>query len=135
MANQIKYNTLNRNYFLQTAQSFHKPFTAKEIADRLKENENPMGTSTIYRLLDEFTSDGVFHKTLGPDNTAKYFCPKQCSNENHLYLECEQCHRMFHIDCRHLHSFAKHIAKKHFFSITNSNLIIPGICSDCQEKQ
>ena len=135
MANQIKYNTLNRNYFLQTAQSFHKPFTAKEIADCLKENENPMGTSTIYRLLDEFTSDGVLHKTLGPDNTAKFFCPKQCSNENHLYLECEQCHCMFHIDCRHLHSFAKHIAKKHFFSITNSNLIIPGICSDCQEKQ
>ena len=134
MANQIKYHTLNRDYFLQTAQSFRKPFTAKEIADRLKDNENPMGTSTIYRLLDEFSSDGTLHKTLGPDNTAKFFYLKQCENENHLYLECEKCHHMFHIDCRHLRGLAKHVAKKHYFDITSSNLIIPGICGNCQEK-
>lgn len=134
MNTQTKYHTLNRGYFIQTVQSFRKPFTAKEIADKLKENENPMGTSTIYRLLDEFSADGTLHKTLGPDNTAKYFYMKPCESENHLYLECEHCHRMFHIDCRHLRGFSKHLAKKHSFEVSNARLIVTGTCSACQGK-
>lgn len=130
-----RYHSLNRDYFIQTAQSFREPFTAKEIFNRLRENENPMGTSTIYRLLDEFSSDGTLRKTLGPDNTAKYFYIKPCQNENHFYLECEKCHHMYHIDCHHLRNFAKHLAKKHLFTVTNANLTITGICEQCQEVQ
>ena len=134
MSTKTKYNTINRNYFLQTAQSFRKPFTAKDIADRLRENENPMGTSSIYRFLEEFSSDGTLHKTLGEDNTATYFYFKPCTDENHLYLECEKCHHMHHIDCRHLRGFSKHLAKKHSFAISNANLIIRGTCENCAKE-
>ena len=134
MSSRTKYHTINRDYFLQTAQSFHKPFTAKEIAARLVENENPMGISTIYRLLDDFSAKGVLHKSLASDNTACYFYMKPCKNENHFYLECSKCHYMYHLDCRHLRGFSKHIAKKHLFKITNYNLIINGICEKCQEE-
>lgn len=131
MSGKTKYNTLNRNYFLQIVQTFHQPFTAKDVAQKLQYNENPMGTSTIYRFLDEFTSDGTLRKTLGNDNMAHYFYFKQCDNENHFYLECEKCHTLFHLDCKHLRSFSKHLAKKHSFQISNYSLIITGICDNC----
>ena len=131
----MKYNTINRNYFLQTIQSFHKPFTAKEIMDRLKENENPMGSSTVYRFLDEFSSDGTIRKIVGEDNTTKYFYFKPCTDENHFYLECEKCHRMTHIDCRHLKNFAKHLSKKHDFKVSNYSLVITGVCASCAEEK
>ena len=131
MAEKTKYNTLNRNYFLQTVQTFRQSFTAKDVADKLKDNENPMGTSTIYRFLDEFTSDGTLRKALGEDNTARYFYFKPCENENHFYLECEKCHSLIHLDCKHLRGFSKHLTKKHSFQISNCSLIIAGICADC----
>ena len=131
MAEKTKYNTLNRNYFLQTVQTFRQSFTAKDVADKLKDNENPMGTSTIYRFLDEFTSDGTLRKALGEDNTARYFYFKPCENENHFYLECEKCHSLIHLDCKHLRGFSKHLAKKHSFQISNCSLIIAGIRADC----
>ncbi len=133
MAKKAKYNTLNRNHFLQTVQSFHRPFSAKDIADKLQSSENPMGTSTIYRFLDEFTSDGILRKTLGEDNTARFFYFKPCNNENHFYLECERCHSFFHLDCKHLHSFSKHLAKKHSFQVSSYNLIITGTCANCSK--
>ena len=130
----MKYNTINRNYFLQTIQTFRKPFTAKEVLERLKENENPMGTSTVYRFLDEFSSDGTIRKILGENNTVKYFYFEPCTDENHLYLECEKCHHMTHVDCRHLKGFSKHLSKKHDFKISNYSLVLTGLCADCIEK-
>ena len=134
MAKQNKYHTINRDYFLQTAQSFRKPFTAKDIAAKLEDNENPMGTSTIYRFLEEFCADGTLRKTIGSDNTAEYFYLKPCDNDNHCYLECEKCHHIYHVDCKHLRGFSKHIAKKHFFELSSNNLTLTGICEHCRES-
>ena len=133
MPRHTKYHTINRSYFLQTAQSFRRPFTAKDIAEKLEKNENPLGTSTIYRLLDEFSSDGTLRKGLAADNSTSYFYMKPCKNENHFYLECNRCKRMFHVDCRHLRSFSKHIAKKHFFQVSGFELVINGVCANCQK--
>ena len=135
MEDASRNHNLNRDYFLQIAESLHRPFTAKEIAKIFVENENPMSASTIYRLLEEFSSSGILHKILGDNNTTRYIYLRPCSDENHLYLECERCHRIFHLDCTHLQRFKYHLAKKHSFIVLNHRLIIPGICAQCQEKE
>ena len=131
---QQKYHSANRDYLLKVIATYHKPFTAKEISDNLAEQKAPLSTSTIYRLLDEFVDDGILHKNLGDNNTAKYYYLAPCENENHFYLECTKCHQIFHLDCRHLRSFTKHISKKHGFQISNYQLIISGLCASCQEQ-
>ena len=134
MTRQTKYHSINRDYLMQIIQQQNKPFTAKELADVLADSDASLSLSTIYRLLDEFTDDGTLHKILGENNTAKYCYLAPCQNENHFYLECTHCHQIFHLDCKHLRSFNKHIAKKHHFQISNYRLIITGLCANCQEE-
>ena len=133
MSRQSKYHSTNRDYLLQIVQRRNKPFTAKEIANDISE-QSPLSTSTIYRLLDEFTDDGTLRKKLGENPTAKYYYLAPCENKNHFYLECTNCHQIFHLDCRHIRNFAKHISKKHGFLISNYQLIISGLCANCQDK-
>lgn len=134
MEKKTKYHSVNRDFLMQVIQRFKKPFTAKDIADALADNESALSVSTIYRLLDEFTENGALRKVLGDNNTAKYYYLAPCENENHFYLECSKCHTIYHLDCRHLRSFTKHISKKHHFDVSNYQLIISGLCVDCQEQ-
>lgn len=133
MEKKTKYHSINRDYLIQAVQQYKKPFTAKELSDSLHKANAPLSTSTIYRLLDEFVTDGALRKSYAEDNTAKYFYVEPCNDDNHFYLECSKCHRIYHLDCKHLHTFAKHISKKHNFEISNYNLTISGLCSDCKE--
>ena len=131
---QTKYNTQHRNHFLEAAQLFKEPFTAKDIEDSLRNSGNPMGLSTIYRLLNDYSTDGSLRKLVDKDGVVKYFYFKPCHHNDHFYLECEKCHQLTHVDCHHLRGFAKHLAKKHSFEISNYNLIVSGICTSCMEK-
>ena len=134
MEKKVKYHSVNRDYLIQVIQHFKKPFTAKEVCDAIAEDNNNLSVSTVYRLLDEYTTDGTLRKILGENNTAKYYYLAPCENENHFYLECTKCHNIYHLDCRHLRGFAKHVSKKHHFDISNYQLVISGLCANCQER-
>ncbi|MBR0134426.1 transcriptional repressor [Candidatus Saccharibacteria bacterium] len=125
MASNIKYHTNNRDKFDEIIKSFNRPFTAKDIPH--------LSTTTTYRLLDEYEKAGILKKVLGPDGSASYYYIEPCDDKNHLLLECTKCHTIYHIDCAHLHSFTKHISKKHGFEISNYQLVIQGVCEFCKE--
>ena len=99
MAN--KNRILNRSYVMQMAQSFDTPFTAKDIVEKIESDGNHLGVTTVYRVLNEFVNDGLLRKTLGDNGSATFIHLDNCTNENHVYLECLNCHRIFHVDCRH----------------------------------
>ena len=131
----MKYNTSNRSHFLETAQLFTEPFTAKDLYDLSRKNGNPISLSTIYRLLGEYSTKGSLCKIVDKGGTIKYFLFQSCNNDNHFYLKCEKCRRLTHIDCHHIHSFTKHLAKKHSFEVSNCNLVISGTCASCTRKK
>ncbi len=131
----MKYHTSNRSHFLKTAQLFNEPFTAKDLYDLSRKNGNQISLSTIYRLLDEYSTEDTLRKTVDKDGTVKYFFFKPCNSIDHFYLKCEKCRRLTHIDCHHLHGFARHLAKKHSFQVSNCNLVISGLCSSCAEDK
>ena len=118
----MKYNTSNRSHFLETAQLFTEPFTAKDLYDLSRKNGNPISLSTIYRLLGEYSAKGSLRKIVDKGGTIKYFLFQSCNNDDH-------------IDCHHIHSFTKHLAKKHSFEVSNCNLVISGTCASCTRKK
>ncbi len=124
-----KYHSTNRDNFEALIEGFNCPFTAKDISEADSTN---MSTTTIYRLLEEYENNGLLRKNLGEDGSAIYYYLKPCTDKNHFLLECEKCHKISHIDCTHLHHFAKHISKKHDFEISNYQLIIKGVCKQCK---
>jgi Fe2+ or Zn2+ uptake regulation protein len=133
MQEKTKYHSINRDLFESIIKSYPRPFTAKNIIDA-SYDESPLSTTTVYRLLDEYEKNGLLRKELGEDGSAIYYYLEPCPSQNHLLLECSVCHNIFHIDCNHLKTFAKHISKKHNFQISNYQLIIQGVCDDCKEE-
>ena len=97
-----------------------------QLISKSQENQKTHRNSLESTKISDFLNNLNFLKT-----SHIYFHIK---NENHFYLECSKCHYIYHLDCRHLRSFSKHIAKKHLFKITNYDLIINGICEKCQEE-
>jgi len=131
MANKNRIH--NRNYIMRIAQEFSTPFTAKDIANKIEQDGNHLGVTTIYRTLNEFVDSGLLRKSLGENNTATFIHLKECPNDDHVYLECLGCHKIFHIDCHHFSGLRRHISRQHHFDITNFQATIPGYCTECEK--
>ena len=106
-----KYKTNNKQSILNYIINYSGSFSAGDIYSLMKDNNENIGLTTIYRYLDD------------------------CDCENHFYLKCNSCGKVIHIDCSHINTFSKHIMKDHDFLIDKNNLFISGICNDCRNSE
>ena len=124
------YNTKQKQiilYFLESNK--HKCFEVKEIAKYLEENNNIVGTTTIYRYLEELINQNKVKKIKDNTISAKfgYF---DC-HEEHFHLKCESCGKIIHLDCETTKEMIKHIHLKHHFKINEESFLINGKCENC----
>ncbi|MFW6389802.1 MAG: Fur family transcriptional regulator, partial [Halanaerobiales bacterium] len=64
-----------------------KPLTASEIGKRLKEKNNTVRLSTIYRNLNKFKEAGILKKLNFADLEKKY----ELNMDHHQHLICIKC--------------------------------------------
>ena len=125
------YNTKQKDLILKIIKEKKTMFTVKDIYNELKEK---VGLTTIYRLIDKLVLEGIIIKNIGKDNVTYYQYLEHCEHENHFYLKCDKCGCMVHIDCDCINDLSSHILKKHNFKLSKKNIIINGICSNCETK-
>ena len=128
MKRSESYNTKQKEIILDVIKKKKKEFTVKEIYAEL---ENKIGLTTIYRLIDKLTEEGLLNKTIGKNNTTYYTYLEKCSKKNHFYLKCESCGNMMHVDCDCIVELSNHILKKHKFKTCDNHIIINGLCDHC----
>lgn len=124
------YNTKQKELILDIIKKQKKEFTVKDIYN---ETKNKTGLTTVYRLIDKLIEEGIIKKTIEKDNKTKYQYLEKCEEKNHFYLKCKKCKSMQHVDCDCINELSNHILKKHEFSADNENIIIGGICKNCQK--
>ena len=105
------------------------PVSANEIFIQLQKEKITLSSS--YRTLDKFCEHNIVNKTILPDGLHKYSIVS--SNHKH-YLECKKCHKSTSIDCPY-NSINETIKTTNDFVVDDHNLIIYGICKDCNKPQ
>lgn len=129
------YKTKAKEQLEQIISTIKGDFSIKDLSEMLEQSNIHIGTSTIYRIVDDFALSGIVKKIFDQSGTAKYQYIEQCHNANHFYLKCDNCGETTHVDCEELGNFTNHIATEHNFKINNTNLFIMGICKKCQGEQ
>ena len=112
-------------------------FTASQIADKMKQDGQGVGLSTIYRLLDQLVQSGqvrMYH--LSPTSPACYELAEGTRESEdchrHYHFKCKECGLLFHISCTKINQFTEHILSEHEFHIDYANTVFYGICKSCK---
>jgi len=89
---------------------------------------------TLYRILKTFEEKGIIHRILDKQGTANYaICSSSCTenhhHDEHVHFNCNNCLRVYCLDDVKIPSLK--IEKG--FKIEDINLIVSGICKDCNQ--
>lgn len=124
------YKTKQKNIILEIIKKEEKPFTIKEIYEKIK----GVGLTTVYRLVDKLVEEGIIDKYIGKEGKNYYQYLEKCEKSNHFYLKCEVCGSLTHVDCDCIEKLSLHITKNHKFKPSKNKIIIDGKCYKCKEK-
>lgn len=131
----MKYKTNNKQSILNYILNYTSSFSAQELYFLMKDNNENIGLTTIYRYLDELVTKNKLKKFYNEKNVAVYEYLNDCNCENHFYLKCSNCDKTIHVDCNHINIFSKHIMEEHNFLIDKNKLFIAGLCGDCRKSE
>jgi Fur family ferric uptake transcriptional regulator len=125
------YNTKGKEAINSAIKAFSNGFTIKELKDYLDNKNDKVGLTTVYRIIDKLENDGTLKKYYDENNIAHYKYVDDCNSENHFYLKCIKCNKIVHVDCDCINEFQVHIRKKHKFLLDAKNIILEGLCNNC----
>lgn len=108
--------------------------TAMELAQRLRQEGQSVGLSTVYRQLEKLVSQGKVHKLLTEEGACYQYCDKPRHTDCFL-LQCEGCGTIFHMDCSHLGELYDHLLEGHGFAINPRRTMFYGLCRECREAE
>ena len=131
----MKYKTTNKQSIMNYIINYDNSFSAQELYNLMKNNNEKIGLTTIYRYLDELVNKNKLKKFYNEKNVAIYEYLSDCDCENHFYLKCSNCDKTIHVDCNHINIFSKHIMEEHNFLIDKNKLFIAGLCDDCRKSE
>lgn len=130
------YKTKQREIILNYLKSNKdKHLTIEDVSNHLKQQNEQVGQTTIYRYINILVNDGLVRKyiiDLGQPACFQYIeNTKEC--ESHYHLKCNNCGDILHISCRVFKDIENHLNEEHKFKIDNSKLILYGTCDKCNE--
>lgn len=132
------YTTASRTKILEyLKKNGDRTVNVNDISNYLKENQNEVNITTIYRYLDKLAKEGTVIKYVAEKgNQAVYQYVEQGHHcDEHLHLKCVKCGCIIHLECDFMREIAEHIKKDHGFELQCKNSIIYGMCSKCQENE
>jgi len=89
---------------------------------------------TVYRTLQTFVEKGIIHTIPTTDNSVRYaLCKDNCSeghhHDNHVHFICMQCGTTLCME----DVVVPEIKMRKGFSINEIEVVVKGICLDCQQ--
>ncbi len=127
------YNTKQKMVILDYLKNnSNRCFTVDELRDELNSTNIKVSVATLYRYLDNLTSDNKVRKFV-MDNVSKacyqFIDDDDC--HNHFHMICTKCNKLIHLECEEVDEFIKHVSSNHKFKIDLSRVVFYGLCEEC----
>lgn len=127
---QIKV-TSARKEVLKLLEESDKSMSAETVYSIFIQKNININLSTIYRTLELFKKKSIIQKIMLQDGVSAY---KIIRNAHRHYLQCDICHKRVEIPCP-MSQIEEIVEDETGFTLTEHELILKGICSDCKKKK
>ena len=110
--------------------TFEQNSQAISAVNLIKQLEQKMNKTTIYRILDRLENDGIVHSFLGKDGIKWYAkCSNDCSahthHDIHPHFQCQDCGK---VDCMPMNFEVPSFPNR---KINFTQLLFVGQCENC----
>lgn len=104
--------------------------TAEEVAGAVNDADPTINLSSVYRSLALFEDlDLVRESHLGIDGSARW---EIAHPDDHFHMVCRKCGSVDHHMGELVDQIRSHLGDHHDFSADNVDLVVTGVCSDCE---
>lgn len=123
------YRTKQLDAILTACKSFGESyFTVPQLLGILSEKDIHLGTATAYRQLKKLEDKGVLSSAKLANNPCISYRLIDPSESTTSYMQCEDCGKVIHFDCKEIMKAYNHLECDHNFSINPQKTILYGKC-------
>ena len=103
--------------------------SVEQLYALLKQKFNSLSLATIYKNINIMMENAFVSEVKLPEQKSVY----ELTKESHAHLQCKECHNVWdiHLD---LEDVMQSAAKNSTFAIESANLVLSGVCQECQKK-
>ena len=102
--------------------------SAQEIHDLLRQRNERVGLTTVYRSLQAMTDDGLVDVIVRDDGESVY---RSCSSHHHHHLVCRRCRTTVEVEAPVVETWAEEIGRRNGFREVTHTVEVFGLCPDC----
>lgn len=108
----------------------HCCLTAQEIFDQLRVEGRRVGTASVYRALEQLTSEG-FVQRIDIGAGISRFEPIHSDGEHHHHLVCDDCGKVEAFADDELERALRKVEGRTGYSVAGHDVLLRGACQDC----
>lgn len=125
----VRFTKLREQVFALIWQS-HKPITAYQLLDQIKDSDFSATPPTVYRTLDFLLEQGLIHRI----NSLNAFigCCHPGDRHTGTFIICEECEQAEEVDNHDIRAAIKTVSDEHHFEMKRYVTEIYGVCPQCQ---
>ncbi|MBO4911993.1 MAG: transcriptional repressor [Butyrivibrio sp.] len=133
-----EYKTKPRNLIIEYLKAnADTRFTARDILNAVKDKEDGLDRSTVYRNLERLCKEGklVKYKEADVNASCYQYSEGHESCHEHMHAQCSECGRIFHLDNSIFKSAAKKMTEEYGIEIDYGKSVIICVCDKCMTKR
>jgi Fe2+ or Zn2+ uptake regulation protein len=120
--------TSQRRAVLDALKDFKGHPSAEEVYLLVKKKNPKVALGTVYQALSVLEEIGLIEAKRWSETPVRY----DLNTEPHHDIRCTQCGEVAEIPDIEFEDFAMRIRDKTPYQVTNTSLVIEGVCPDCQ---
>jgi Fur family transcriptional regulator, ferric uptake regulator len=126
--------TSQRRTIVKQVFSRHDHFDAEELLDQMRgvAGGRAVSRATVYRTLSELVEAGLLREM---DLKGRKVYEHDYGYPQHDHLHCERCGKLIEFSSDEIKQIREAVAREHQFRVLGHQLIINGICVDCQRAR
>jgi Fur family ferric uptake transcriptional regulator len=112
--------------------SAHDHFDAEQLCSELDKSGLGVSRATVYRTLAKLVDAGLLRQIhLGQRQVYEH----DYGYPEHAHLHCEQCGKMIEFESEEVERLVAAIGRQHQFQIARFNLLVHGLCVECNRAR